>query len=219
METDMQLNKLLNESGISFFLVQSGEQANLVVSAIHHAPAGISNLPCERHKVSDESVGYIALTIATNLKSSLIIASNYFLDINKPDPSVKNREENTDYLTWLSHNRPQILVEIHGHSGENAKADIEISSGKHRQAISKDFAQKLQKYAKQHHFKRNYSISGDYDTIYYKASEAVTINTNNWLAFHIELCPELRKDNKEANKIAKCISLTLKEILSEGNHE
>lgn len=215
----MQLNKLLNESGISYFLVQSGEQTNLVVSAIHHAPAGIPNLPCERHKVSDESVGYLALKIARSLKSSLIIASNYFLDINKPDPNVKDRKENTDYMTWLSHNRPRILVEIHGHSGKYARADVEISSGKHRQALSVNFAQKLKKYIKRHHFKRNYSISGDYDAIYYKASEAVTINTDDWLAFHIELCPELRKDNKEVNKIAKCISSTLKEILAEENHE
>lgn len=214
----MYLYRLLQKTGVSYFLVQKGEQAGIVVSAIHHAPAGVSSLPSDRHKASDESIGYLALKIARKLKCSLIVASNYFLDINKPDPNIREKKENTDYLTWLFHNKPQILVEIHGHNGKKSKADIEISSGKPRQTHSIKFAEILRSRMKRSRFKRDYSVSGDYNKIYYKASEAVTVNSSEWLALHVELCPELRKDNSEANKIANCIVHSLKEFLVEGNY-
>ncbi len=214
----MQLNRLLQETNVSFFLIQPGKQTDIVVSAIHHAPAGVSSLPCSRHENSDEAVGPIAHKIAKKLDSSLIVASNYFLDVNKPDPNIRKKEENTDYLTWLFHNKPQLLVEIHGHSGERSTADIEISSGKHNKNISIEFARKLQDRMKRSRFKRSYSVSGDYDKISYKASEAVSINSDKWSAFHIELCPELRKNDKEANKIANCIAYSLKEFLVGKNY-
>ena len=121
-------------------------------------------------------------------------------------------------MIWLFHNKPRILVEIHGHGGGRSTADIEISSGKHNKDASIEFARKLQSSMKRSRFKRSYSVSGDYDKITYKASEAVSINSDNWLAFHIELCPELRKDNNEANKIANCIVYSLKELLIEKNY-
>ena len=211
----MQLNKLLQEKNISFFFIQPGNQNDIVVSAIHHAPAGVSNLPCVRHKNSDEAVGQLAHKISNKLDSTLIIASNYFLDINKPDPNIKKKEDNTDYLTWLFHNKPQVLIEIHGHSGDKSIADIEISSGKHNNGLSIEFARKLRHRMKRSRFERSYSVSGDYDKITYKATEAVSINSSMWQALHIELCPELRKNSKEANKIANCVAFSIKEILVE----
>jgi len=212
----MRLESLLDEREIGFFLVQEGEESDIVMAAIHHAPAGVLELPCPRHKKSDEAVGQLALKVARELKCTFIVASNYFLDLNKPDPNIRDKNEPTDYLIWLLHNKPRVLIEIHGHDGKKAKADIEISSGKQRNNHSLDFAEKLKKYMSRNRFKREYTVSGDYPSIKFKATEAVTINSDTWLAFHIELCPELRKDSLEAKRIASCIAHTLKEICSEA---
>jgi hypothetical protein len=207
-----KLNSLLNENGISYFLVQKGQNPDVVVAAIHHAPIDISELPCDRHKISDEAVGQLALKVARILESTFIVASNYFLDLNKPDPNIRKTKEHTDYSIWLFQNQPQVLVEIHGHSGEKAKFDIEISSGEPRKDRSDEFAEKLKMYMSRCHFARDYSVSGNYNSIFYRASEAITINSDSWLAFHIELCPELRKDRFEAMKIARCIAYALRNI-------
>ena len=212
-ERDMRwLNSLLNEHDISCFLIQKGENPDIVVAAIHHAPTGIKELPCDRHKVSDEAVGQIALIAARRLRCTYIVASNYFLDLNKPDPYVEKEVEQTDYKNWLSHNKPLVLVEIHGHNGNSAKYDIEISSGEQREKHALEFAKKLEKRMSRCQFKRGYTISGDYKSIYFKASKAVTINTTSWLAFHIELCPDLRTDKSEAQRIARCIAYMVRDI-------
>lgn len=215
----MRLESLLDEKEISYFLVQKGERSDIVVAAVHHAPAGIPILPCSRHKESDESTGLLALKLARMLKCTFIVASYYFLDINKRDPNLRKKNEQTDYLNWLFQNKPHVLIEIHGHGGKSATADIEISSGERRKYQSRDFAESLSKYMSRRRFKREYTVSGDFASIYFRASEAVSINSDSWLAFHIELCPELRKDGFEAKKIANCIASTLKDICIESNQQ
>jgi hypothetical protein len=211
MEEKMRLKSLLDAKEVSYFLLQKGDEPDIVVAAIHHAPAGVLELPCEEHKDSDEAVGQLALKLTRSLKCTFIVASNYFRDPNK--------SENTDYCTWLLQNRPRVLIEIHGHSGKKATADIEISSGEKRNHHSRDFADKLKKCMSRRRFKRQYSVSGDYPRIRFKATEAVTINSDAWLAFHIELCPELRQDNLEAKRIAGCIAYAVKGIWSEMSNK
>lgn len=42
------------------------------------------------------------------------------------------------------------------------------------------------------------SVSGDFGSIFFKARDSATINTNLWIAIHIELPPSLR-DFKNGN--------------------
>lgn len=205
----MRLKTLLNSNEVNFFLVKQGENPNIVLAAVHHAPIGISKLPCDEHPASDEAVGLLALQAAKLLKCTYVVASNYFRDPNKSD--------DTDYYKWLSRSKPFMLVEIHGHSSEKANFDVEISSGQQRKGASLDFAEKLQGYIDHYQFKNKYTVSGNYHQIHFKATKAVTINTDAWLAFHIELCLDLRKNDLEANMIAKCIAYSVKKIWNETN--
>ena len=78
----MRLKTLLDSKELNFFLVKQGVNPNIVLAAIHHAPAGISTLPCSEHPDSDEAVGSLALQVAKLLKCTLVVASNYFRDAN-----------------------------------------------------------------------------------------------------------------------------------------
>ena len=65
-----------------------------------------------------------------------------------------------------------------------------------------------------------HDIKGDYTTLHYKASDAVTINDERWLPFHIELPPQLRmpanknigKPPKEGYLFCDCLVEALEEI-------
>lgn len=57
--------------------------SNIVIGAPHHAPRGVSNLPCKEHPDSDENAGYLARYLADKLDASLVVAVNAKEDYNK----------------------------------------------------------------------------------------------------------------------------------------
>ena len=89
---------------------------------------------------------------------------------------------------------PKVLVEVHGHSGKKTENNIEISSGSsandvHSKKLATSLIEKLSKNTKL----KDLSICGEYKNIYFKASTSVTIGHRRWIAFHIELPPNIRK--------------------------
>jgi hypothetical protein len=67
---------------------------------------------------------------------------------------------------------------------------------------------------------KDISIYGEYDKIYFKAKDSVTIRDGRWIPFHIELPPKLRKPTnvntgKPANlayMFCDCLIESLKEL-------
>jgi len=102
-------------------IIEERENTNVVIGVPHHAPAGVSELPCSSHTTSDENTGYLGKYIADKLDCCYIIACNYSIDVNKclgTDYSIK-------LLKWA----PKLFVEIHGHHRKRTRNDVEISCG------------------------------------------------------------------------------------------
>lgn len=186
--------QILFNDDLSILLSEEGEDKDICIGVPHHAPLGISILPCSTHNESDENTGLIGFKVAQELHCSYVVACNYFIDSNKCLCS--------DYSKRINNFKPKLVIEIHGHGGKNAKYDIEISCGsKEKNDKSKLFAEILSSHYAKH------SICGDFEQIKLKASNTATINTKQWLGIHIEILKEIRKncDHEFINALVKTI--------------
>ena len=186
----MSIEWLLNDPINSYLYYMPGKYEQVLVAAPHHAPLEIQTLPCASHPTADENTGWIAFELASQLNCSCLIAGNYYLDPNKYKTS--------DYFKKIESVQPKILIEIHGHGNVSAKFDIEISCGsREKNHLSQQMASQLSAVFSNHLSLRDYTISGDFDQIHLRATKSLTINTNEWTAYHIELPFQLRKDSKQ----------------------
>jgi hypothetical protein len=136
-----------------------------------------------------------------------VIAVNYFLDPNK--------FKSSDYFKKIEAITPKFLIEIHGHAGLSAQFDIEISSGSlDKSVLSKKFAGQLFSAFSDHPSLSNYTISGDFDQIHFRATKSLTINTDQWTAFHIELPQKLREDQNQYILLCESLEKIVRELLS-----
>lgn len=111
---------------------------------------------------------------------------------------------------------PKLLVEIHGHGSRSAKYDIEISSGNsERNKWSNEMANRLKKKMVANKALQQYTISGDFEKIYFQASQTKTINSNNWIPFHIELPKSLRTEKKQYQPFCELLVQSVIEILDD----
>jgi len=190
----MSAELMLECTTVSLLIIEKRKNNDIVIGVPHHAPAGVTNLPCPIHDSSDENTGFLGRYVAEKLDTHSVIACNYPLDVNKCLGS--------DYTVQISKWKPHYLVEIHGwgKTKPNKNYDIEISSGKKHKDFSENFANKLQVDLSKK-YDLNLKINGKYDEINLKASNAVTINDGNWIPIHIELPNKLRKlTNKTVGK-------------------
>jgi hypothetical protein len=162
----MNMEKLLRVDFASLLIIEERVSREFVVGVPHHAPAGVKCLPCLEHRESDENAGYLGAYIAGKLNCCSIIACNYKFDSNK---SIE-----TDYFKQIVKWHPRFLIEVHGHGGTRAKADIEISSGK---SANNKYSVRLEKLLKdrcsKHKSLRNLSILGDFEKINFKAEKSL----------------------------------------------
>lgn len=167
-----------------------------MIGAPHHSLGGIKFLPCKEHKDADENTGLIARQIALRLNVSSIIACNYRVDSNK---SLE-----TDYSRIIIQWKPKYLVEIHGHGAKFAdKYAVEVSSGNiERNQLSKQFADTLTNKMANHRSLKRFEAFGDFDSIYFKATNSATITTSEWNPIHVEIPPSLRLT--KTNQLPKC---------------
>ncbi len=202
----MEIETVLNDTKNSFLIFTSGETTDVVIAVPHHAPLGVTELPCKEHPEADENAGFLGYYLSRLLNCHSIIACNYFLDPNK--------DKESDYCKKILSLKPKILVEIHGHSGRSAKFDIEISSGNlERDFWSKEMAERLRTILSDSHPLQNYSLSGDFNKIFFKATNSFTITTNEWVAFHIELPKTIRESKNEYELFCKSLAETIKGLL------
>ncbi len=182
----MDEDLLLEITDLSLLLIKDRPKKGVVVAVPHHAPAGKETLPCLEHQEADENTGFIGRYLAEKLGCPCVIACNYPVDSNKYFRS--------DYSMQIAAWNPKVLVEIHGHNGRKARSNIEISSGPGENAgFAKALAEKLAASFQGNDSLKKFTVGGDYDQIYYKASAAVTISGARWIGYHIELPPNLRK--------------------------
>lgn len=185
----MTIETFLNDPLNSYLLYHPAEREDILIAAPHHAPVNVPTLPCETHPVSDENTGWIAYHLSRKLSCGCLIAGNYFLDPNK--------HRTTDYYKKIEALQPKILIEIHAQGSGAANFDIEISCGSREKShLSQKMADELALAFAHDSNMSTYRISGDFDAIHFKATKSVTINTNEWIAFHIEL-PQKLRENKE----------------------
>jgi len=204
MSVEDWISKIKN----TYLFILEKECNQIVITAPHHAPVGISELPCKDHSDSDENAGLIAYYTSEILNCSLIIAGNYFIDPNKSDQS--------DYFKKIEQWQPVLLVEIHGHGGKSACYDIEISSGSlERNNYSKKLAQILQNEIKIDPKLNQLSISGNYKCIHFKASKSLSIATDKWIPFHIELPKLIREDVSLSKTFSEVLAKSIKKLYDE----
>jgi hypothetical protein len=182
----MNVQAILQLSEPSLLIVEDRPERDIVVGVPHHAPAGTDSLPCTAHPESDENAGFLGRYLAGLLKCPSVIACNYPVDVNKYFRS--------DYSMQIAQWNPKVLVEIHGHGGRKANFDVEISSGsaqnnRYSVKFAEDMAVAL---AAMKPFPK-LTMSGEYDKVYFKASDSVTITDGRWVAYHMELPRALRK--------------------------
>lgn len=186
----MSFEAMLNNTNISYLIYQPGKDNRLLIAAPHHSPIGTKNLPCESHPTADENTGWIAYQLSKMFDCGCLIAGNYFLDPNK--------HKTTDYYKKIEQLQPRILFEIHGHGSVSANYDIEISSGsRDKSDLSEEFANHLAKSFSNYPAMCDYTISGDFDRIHFRATKTLTINTDEWTAYHIELPQSLRQSEEQ----------------------
>lgn len=183
----------------------------ILISAPHHTIQGQVEMynNINGSKFGDQNTGNLALLIAKELKSNIIVCA-------KPDHDPNKIEG--QYVDLIRKINPQYLVEIHTHwrYNKNGKLvtedDIEISTG----------SQELNNYSlKLASLLRNQllmSISGDFDSIHYKAKKTYSLKMcrkEEIIPLHIEFYKglidsehiELRK------KISKVVADSLIKII------
>jgi len=204
----MRVKDILNEKENSILLYLPGKNRGIVVGVPHHAPQEVLVLPNQEHPVSDENAGFIGAALAHLLNCPVIIACNYFMDVNK--------HRTSDYYKRIQSLEPTILVEIHGHSRNKARFDIEISPGSlKRNTWSLALAARLKEKLVNEPLLQDYTISGDFSKIYFQATRTLTITSPDWIAFHIELPRPMRASSEQYLLFCKNLAGVLKEILAE----
>lgn len=207
----MDIEQILKDAKNSTLLFIPGENREIVIGVPHHAPQGVLELPCMEHPVSDENAGFIGAALATRLNCPALIACNYFMDVNK--------HKSSDYFKQIQSLQPRILTEIHGHSRNKARFDIEISSGSSNgNAFSGRLAEKLNQKCRDEPLLKNYTISGDFNRIYFKATKSLSITSHRWIAFHIELPRPLRYSSQQYLRFSDLLAGSLQEVLSGLDH-
>ena len=170
----------------SYLVAEPRLHRNIVIAAPHHAPGGVKTLPAPSHPTADQNTGFLARFVAEELGSASLVAVNALLDPNK--------SLDTDYSRQIIAWSPDYVVEIHGHDGGNALADVEISCGsEENSALSEALSGRLTQLCLKQRGLDRLTISGDFRNIFYKASRTATMTTNRWLGFHIELPLWVRK--------------------------
>ncbi len=204
---DKHTEKALSDTENYFLLTTLGEVKEVVIGVPHHAPLGVPNLPCKEHPDSDENAGYLGYEVARLLNCNSVIACNSPIDPNK--------NKDSDYCRCILSWKPKILIEIHGHGSKAAKFDMEISSGSSAKNIwSKELAERLGTKFTMMPLLQSYSLSGDFNTIYFKAKNSFTITTNEWIAFHIELPKSIRESIDTYSLFCKTLAEATNEILA-----
>ncbi len=204
----MHIETILDDPATSILIATSGKVRDIVIGVPHHAPLGITELPCEEHRDADENAGLLGYYLARLLNCPSIIACNYFVDPNK--------YKDSDYFKRIQSWKPKVLTEIHGHGGKSAKFNIEISSGSlERNFWSKELAERLSKKLAGVSSLQNYTLSGDFEAIHFQATKSSSITEKEWVAFHIELPKEIRESKSRYLLFCELLAEALKEILSE----
>lgn len=194
-------------------LVFQPQKKKIIIGAPHHAPAGVKKLRCNR--VSDQNTGYIALELANELESTAVISTNASVDPNK--------KFSTSYAKTLLEMSPNYLIEIHGHGSGKANFDIEISAGSNSKnnwsiLLADELSNQLKKYLT---FKK-FSVSGDFQNIFFKATQTATMQHKEWLGLHIELPLSLRKEKKSkklpevGKQFVKFLAISINQTIIEG---
>lgn len=185
-------------------MILQGNEQRIVIGVPHHAPLGVSQLPCPEHRDADENTGFLGVEVARLLDCNCIIACNATKDPNK--------KKETNYSQQIFSWKPDFLIEIHGHGGRSAKFDIEISSGSaDRNKWSLDLEEKLKNKMTAEPLLKDFTVSGDFGKIYFRAVKSFTITATEWAALHIEL-PKIVREAPE-------IYLPFCKILAESVNE
>ena len=188
----MSAELMLESVEPSILIIEERKRKDIVIGVPHHAPAGETTLPCIEHPDADENAGFFGRYLAERIGCCSVIACNYPVDVNK--------YFRTDYTMQIANWNPKVLIEIHGHGGQKARSDIEISSGGiDNEKFSMDLADRLLKSFSTLDELKSISVCGEYNEIYFKASSAVTISDGRWMPYHIELPPNLRKADNGVN--------------------
>ena len=204
----MFIESILNDPENSTLVVTDGERADVVIAAPHHAPLGAGGLQSAEHPAADENAGLLAYRVSRLLDCPCVIACNYFIDANK--------DEGSNYSKRIVLLAPRVLVEIHGHGGGSARFDIEISSGSAaRNGWSWELAERLRAGMAALPLLRGYSLSGDFASIYFKATKSWTITTGKWIPFHIELPRSIREEERRYAPFCEVLAETLSGMLGD----
>lgn len=204
----MFVEMLLDDPNNSHLTFISGALADIVIGVPHHAPLGISQLPCKEHPDADENAGFLGYYVSRLLNCHSIIACNYFIDSNK--------DKNSDYCRKILSLKPKILVEIHGHGGNSAEFDIEKSSGSQEKDFwSQEMAGRLQTGFSRVPLLQSYTLSGDFTKIYFKAKNSFTITTHEWVSFHIELPRSIRQSKSQYVPYCEVLAETMGSLLTD----
>jgi hypothetical protein len=184
------LNDLLHVRDASILLIEKRNDSRRIVAAPHHSPGGVKQLPCAEHEDSDENTGFIAREIGLALDLSSIVACNYMIDANK--------SLDTDYSKVIVQWRPKYLFEIHGHGAKRITGnEIEVSCGsKSKNEHSIKFALLLKEQFSAFSSLEKFEVRGDFESLRFRATKSMTITDRRWTAFHIELPPLLRIDER-----------------------
>lgn len=202
----MKIEDILHCEELSILAMEERASNGFVVAVPHHAPLGVGSLPCPEHPVSDENTGLLGAYTARLLDCSFIVACNYFIDANK--------DTSSDYFKKIASWQPAVLVELHGHRGDNANHDIEISCGsKRRDGWSSKLAAAIGGKMNQHESLNPFNISGNFNQIFFKASKSLSINTDRWLAFHLEIPKQIRAQTSLYKPFCEMLADSLIEIL------
>jgi len=206
----MKIDDILHCKELSILAMEERVSNGFVVAVPHHAPLGVGSLPCPEHPVSDENAGLLGAYTARLLDCPFIVACNYFIDANK--------DTSSDYFRKIASWQPAVLVELHGHRGEDANHDIEISCGSiNRNGWSTKLATAIGGKMKQHEGLNPFNISGDFKQIFFKASKSLSINTDRWLAFHLEIPKSIRAQASLYRPFCEILADSLIEILPDEN--
>lgn len=204
----LQIEHILKDEKNSILLYIPADNGGIVVGVPHHAPQEVLDLPNPEHPVSDENTGFIGAALADRLNCPVIIACNYFMDVNK--------HKSSDYYKKIQSLQPRILTEIHGHSRNKARFDIEISSGSlERNFWSKELAGRLSEKLGNEPILKEYTLSGDFKRIYFKATKSITITSPDWIAFHIELPRPIRASRHQYLAFSDRLAEALSDMLSD----
>lgn len=204
--TKEEIDAALNETQKENLLRIPRNEQRIVIGVPHHAPLGVTTLPCPEHPDSDENAGFLGAKVASLLDCNCVIACNATKDPNK--------KRETDYSQQIQSWKPSLLVEIHGHGGKSANFEIEISSGSsERNKWSLDLEERLKKKMPTVPVLKDFTVSGDFNKIYFKAAKSYTITATEWAALHIELPKKIREAPEVYLPFCKILAESVREMM------